>query len=160
MPEIHAHKAECRLALRSQLVDLALVWPWVDALAAEFAIPADSRYAIDLCLEEALSNIVRHGYRGEPDRAIFIQFIPNGRAGLTFIIEDNAPHFASPEPREQDETSTSGSELHPAELKPGGQGIRLLRRFAGSLRWEQLPNGNRLTITFPHPPNSSGIQPH
>jgi anti-sigma regulatory factor (Ser/Thr protein kinase) len=159
MPEIHAHKADDRLTLSSQLGDLKLVWPWVDALAVDHAIPADTRYAIDLCLEEALSNIIRHGYRGEPSHAIAVCFTSSGINGLSFTIDDSAPHFAPREPIELGQTSTSGNEPDPGEFKPGGRGLRLLRRFAGSLAWEQLPDGNRLTISFPFPPSFSGAPP-
>ena len=73
MPETYAHKADARLTLTSRLADLALVRPWVDALAVEHALPQDTVFAIHLCLEEALSNIIRHGYGGEPNHAITIE---------------------------------------------------------------------------------------
>jgi anti-sigma regulatory factor (Ser/Thr protein kinase) len=154
MSKIFTPKAEARLTLRSRLTDLKLVWPWVDALALEHSISPDTRYAIDLCLEEALSNIIRHGYGGEPNHAINISFTRNGKKGLTFTIDDDAPHFAPDQPLGRGETSAHGNEMKPreledSELNSGGHGLRLLRRFAGSLVWEQLPGGNRLTMTFP-----------
>jgi len=150
MPETHAHQADARLTLRSQLEDLARVWPWIDALAAEYGIPADTRFKIDLCLEEALSNIVRHGYGGEPDHAITVVFDPEGESGLTFIVEDNAPPFsplAEPGPPHPRAAPTSID-----RIEPGGNGLRLLRKFAGSLSYERLPGRNRLTISFPVTP--------
>jgi anti-sigma regulatory factor (Ser/Thr protein kinase) len=147
MPENLTHTAEARLALESRLADLARVWPWVDALAAEHAIPADTRYAIDLCLEEALSNIIRHGYAGEPGHAITVSFTPRGPKGFTFIIRDNAPPFAPGEPAE---TSCAPVSLDQIEL--GGLGIRLMRKFAGALVYEPLADGNRLTLSFPVAP--------
>jgi anti-sigma regulatory factor (Ser/Thr protein kinase) len=33
----------------------------------------------------------------------------------------------------------------------GGQGIRLMRKFAGSLAYQRLPGGNRLTMGFALP---------
>jgi anti-sigma regulatory factor (Ser/Thr protein kinase) len=144
MTENLAHKAETRLTLESRLADLARVWPWVDELAAEYGIPADTRYAIDLCLEEALSNIIRHGYAGEPGHDIAICFTPRGENGLTFSIRDHAPPFAPGEPAESWEAPASID-----QIEAGGQGIRLMRKFAGALAYEQLPDGNRLTISFP-----------
>lgn len=139
-----AHNAEARLTLCSQLDDLKLVWPWVDDLAAKHAISDKVQYAIDLCLEEALSNIIRHGYAGEPNNAITVSFTCDGTNGLTFIIEDNAPHFAPPPP-------ANYRDSHEAieEVEPGGLGISLMRKFAGTLAYEELPDGNRLTIGFP-----------
>jgi len=63
-----------RLTLKSQLEDLASVWPWVEALAHRYTISAESLFAIQLCLEEALSNIVRHGYSGQANQPITVEF--------------------------------------------------------------------------------------
>jgi anti-sigma regulatory factor (Ser/Thr protein kinase) len=149
MPHTHGNNAEAQLTLRSQLADLALVWPWVDALAIENKIPDNTRFGIDLCLEEALSNVIRHGYRGEPDHSITVNFTVDEITGLTFTIEDQAPPFAPVEPPELQETRSL------EEITPGGQGIRLMLRFARTLVYEQLPNGNRLTLGFPRPQTSA-----
>jgi len=147
MPGNDNQKTETRLVLHSQLAELSRVWPWVDALAAEYAIQEETRFAINLCLEEALSNIIRHGYRGQPNQAITVDFI-SAETGLTFTIEDNAPHFMLPEPTEQLDSQQPAMPNSIQEFKPWGHGIHLMRRFAGSLAWEPLPNGNRLTIRF------------
>jgi anti-sigma regulatory factor (Ser/Thr protein kinase) len=143
MPQIPGHNAEAQLTLRSELADLARVPPWVEALAIENAIADTTRFAIDLCLEEALSNVIRHGYREQPDHAITVNFTVDEVTGLTFTIEDQAPPFAPVEPTEPQETRTL------EEITPGGQGIRLMLRFARTLVYEQLPGGNRLTMGFP-----------
>ena len=59
-------KPESRLTLKSQLDDMAALWTWVEAIVAEYAIPPDTAFAIHLCLEEAISNVIRHGYSGQP----------------------------------------------------------------------------------------------
>ena len=42
--------------------------------------------------------------------------------------------------------------FHPPSIKFGrSQGIRLMRKFAGSLAYQRLPGGNRLTIGFALP---------
>lgn len=149
-----AHKAEVRLTLNSRLADLQQVWPWVDALAAERNIPAETLFAIHLCLEEALSNVIRHGYRGEPNHAIELSFAAGEENGFTFTIVDSAPYFAPDEPDKRKQASRASSPvdaLGAGELKIGGHGLQLMRRFAGSLCWERVPGGNRLTITFPCP---------
>jgi serine/threonine-protein kinase RsbW len=144
MPEKVAFKSIERLTLQSRMAELGRVWPWVDSMAAEYLIPADTHFAIHLCLEEALSNIIRHGYRGQPDRTINLGFTVNG-SSLSFIIEDQAPHFAPPEP-EAAQPPAGPASLD--DLASGGQGIRLMRRFADTLAWEELPRGNQLTIGF------------
>jgi anti-sigma regulatory factor (Ser/Thr protein kinase) len=149
MHQTHAHKEQERLKLNSRLADLALVKPWVDALAGEHAIGEDTVYKIELCLEEALSNIVRHGYKGEPQHRIELSFHSNGDRMLRFAIEDNAPHFNQAGPgRKRAAKNTE-------DLIPGGHGMPLIRKFSSSVAWEPLPNGNRLTLTFPNEPRET-----
>ena len=143
MQQTHAKNEQGRLTLSSRLGDLALVNPWVEALAAEHAIGADTMYAIELCLEEALSNIVRHGYKSAPDHTIELSFHRKGDAMLQFAIEDCAPHFDQTGPGRQPANEDIDY------LLPGGHGMPLIRKFSSSVEWEPLPKGNRLTLTFP-----------
>jgi anti-sigma regulatory factor (Ser/Thr protein kinase) len=142
---------EEQLILSSRLADLTRVAPWVGSRAAEHDLPPELVFAVNLCLEEALSNVIRHGYGGDPDQAITIHCSirqPAEDAGeLVFTIEDHAPHF---NPLDAVQVEAAASQTLD-ELVPGGQGIRLLRKFAGSLQYEPLPVGNRLTIGFSIP---------
>jgi serine/threonine-protein kinase RsbW len=132
-----------RLALRSSLSDLARVSPWIEHLAAHYAIPDNTQFAMNLCLEEVLSNVIRHGYAGEPGRPMLVQFASSPRDGyFTFVVEDEAPLFnplsvpEPPVPRSID------------EARVGGNGLRLLRHFADTLEYRSTPTGNRLTMRF------------
>jgi anti-sigma regulatory factor (Ser/Thr protein kinase) len=138
-------KPESRLTLPSRLEDLSRLGSWVEALAAEYAIPDKTRFAIDLCLEEAVSNIIRHGSRSSLDLPITVECKAVPPHDLVFTIEDQAAPFdplAHP----------PGKELPPAtsidQLATGGRGIDLMRKFAGSLAYQRLAGGNRLTIGF------------
>ena len=146
MPEVNTARPQQRLTLQSQLDELSRLWPWIEALAAEYAIPADMQFAIQLCLEEALSNIIRHGYLGEPNHPITVDCCtPAGTHELVFTVEDHAPAF---DPLQVAEIPAPTSI---DELQVGGQGIRLMRKFAGSLAYQRLLIGNRLTIGFALP---------
>ena len=146
MPEEHTVKPEPRLTLQGQLDELARLWPWVEALAAEYNLPADTQFAIQLCLEEALSNIVRHG---QSDQPITVDYSTSaGNRELLFTLEDHGPAF--------NPLALSAAEETPApasidQLQVGGRGIPLMRKFAGSLAYQRLPGGNRLTIGFTLP---------
>ena len=134
-----------RLQLDSQLNELSRVTPWVEELADRHGLPAETRYAINLCLEEALANVVLHAYGGEPGHPILIETSVAG-GSVFFAIEDQAPPFAPVDPGARNGSPT------PANLETmqvGGNGIRLMYRFAGSICYEPLPCGNRLTLGFP-----------
>lgn len=138
-----AKSAHDRLTLRSQLTDLSLVTGWVQALASRHQFSERTTFAIELCLEEALSNVIRHGYIGDPTQKLDVEFSINAE-GVTFVIEDAAPHF-----NPLDQAPLSPSRAVPLEeLVPGGQGIPLLRKFADAAEWQPLENGNRLTLHF------------
>ena len=144
---------EARLTLKSQLEDLTLVWPWVEAIAARYSVTADTQFAIQLCLEEALSNIIRHGYQSQPNQAISVEYAPacvenDNAEELVFTVEDHAPPF---DPLAPSADAPAPAPVSIQEFPPGGQGIRLMRKFAGRLAWQQLPNGNRLTLAFTLP---------
>jgi hypothetical protein len=62
-----------------------------------------------------------------------------------FTIDDQAPPFSPIAPGWRDDETKSVSL---ASIQPGGNGLRLLRHFGGSLGYERLADGNRLTIGF------------
>jgi serine/threonine-protein kinase RsbW len=130
-----------RLQLNSRLTELSNVIPWAEALSDRYGLAEDTRYAVNLCLEEALANVVLHGYKDEPGHPILIEsFVSEG--SLFFAIEDEAPPFTPVDPGDR-------SPLDLDSMQPGGNGIHLIHRFAGSVAYEPLPHGNRLIIGFP-----------
>lgn len=139
MTQPHPHVRR-RLSLTSHLAELVRVAPWIGELAAEFDLPDEKRFAIELCLEEVLSNIVRHGYRGEAGHPLTVEFrAEDGKA--TFVVEDSASAFEPTKP----------ADAVPQDLEtmtPGGQGLRLLFRFADSVAYERRSAGNRVTLGF------------
>ena len=139
------NQAPQRLALDSRLEDLARVPPWVDAIAIRCGFEEKVRYALHLCVEEALANIVLHGYRSEPGHRILLAY-ELAEDKLLLTIEDDAPPFVPPPslppgPRNENPSLES--------IEPGGNGLRFLHHFSGSLNYESTPHGNRMTIGFP-----------
>ena len=153
MPAEETVKPVSRLTLKSQLEDMAALWPWVEAIVAEHAISPDTAFAIHLCLEEAISNVIRHGYSGQPGHSLTVDYASANAHELVFTIEDQAPPFDPLDPSLIEELPAPAPEDF---LRPGGRGILLMRRFASSIAYQRLENGNgggnRLTIGFvlPH----------
>jgi serine/threonine-protein kinase RsbW len=136
-----------RLELDSRLTELMRVRPWIDAVADRLGFSDEQRFALQLCMEEALANVILHGYRSQPGHPIVIRTAVAGGM-LSISVDDQAPPFSAIEflPR------SFNGEMKKASLEsvtPGGNGIRLLKRFSGSLSYERLSNGNQLTIAFP-----------
>jgi anti-sigma regulatory factor (Ser/Thr protein kinase) len=121
---------------------MAKVVAWVEGLAPRYEIPVQVQHAIHLCLEEALTNVIVHGYHSEPDHSIDVELTAPRTGFVVFVVNDEAPPF---NPLAVGELPS----LNPDDpMRIGGQGIRFLRRFADSLGYETTPAGNRLTIGF------------
>jgi serine/threonine-protein kinase RsbW len=145
MPAEDTVKPVSRLTLKSRLEDMAALWPWVEAIVAEYTVPPDSAFGIHLCLEEAISNVIRHGYNGQPGHSLTVDYASPNAHELAFTIEDQAPPFDPLDPSLIEELPAPVPEDF---LRPGGRGILLMRRFSSSIAYQRLANGNRLTIGF------------
>src|SRR6266851_3808811 len=86
-------QAEDRLILRSRLSDIAQLPAWIESLASRQAIPENVEFAINLCLEEVVSNIIRHGYGADTSGSVIVRFTMPRPDLLVFIVEDEAQHF-------------------------------------------------------------------
>jgi anti-sigma regulatory factor (Ser/Thr protein kinase) len=141
---------EDSLILQSELGDLARVPPWIERMACAHAIPAPTEFAMNLCLEEILSNIIRHGYANESGHEISVQYSTIAKNVFQLVIEDQAMPFdpvaAAIPPIEE---TLSGE-------RDGGLGIRLVKNFADSMKYESLAGGNRLSIRFLAPTEGPG----
>lgn len=131
-----------RIVLRGDLSEISHIYAWVGALSRQYDIAEDTTYAINLCLEEAVSNTIRHGYSKQPGNAIVVTFSFSSHGNLVFTIEDDAPPFNPLETSLQPFLDEQG------EIRIGGQGIRLIRGFADTLEYEHIPAGNRLRMGF------------
>jgi serine/threonine-protein kinase RsbW len=131
-----------RIVLRAALSETARLSVWARNLVAHYCADQQLQFAIHLCLEEAVSNIIRHGYAPDTAEPVTIEFSRPRQGQLVFTIEDFAPPFNPLLAPEMPLVDTGG------ELAIGGRGIRLLRAFAHTLQHEHLAGGNRLRIGF------------
>jgi anti-sigma regulatory factor (Ser/Thr protein kinase) len=131
-----------QLVLGSQLSEMERLPLWVDSLAATYGIPESVKFAINLCLEEVVSNVIRHGYSGKGEERVTVQCLSPRPGSFVFTVEDDAEPF---NPLEQTALPNVG-EQDAGQI--GGQGIRLLRGFSHMLEYEAKPAGNRLRIGF------------
>lgn len=131
-----------RIVLSSDLSEMNRVFPWIDALASQYEIAESIQFAINLCLEEAVSNVIRHGYANQSGRFIAVRFAVSTEGNVVFTIDDDAPQFNPLEAPTLPPFDEQG------ETRIGGHGVRLLREFADILEYEPTSTGNRLHIGF------------
>ena len=96
----------------------------------------DDVFAINLCLEEALINAIKHGNQLDPKKMVTIEAaITSEKAEI--MIEDQGPGFVKsdvPDP-------TSDENLD----KPSGRGILLIEAYMTSAQWSN--KGRRIKMT-------------
>jgi anti-sigma regulatory factor (Ser/Thr protein kinase) len=110
------------------------------AWLAPRAVPADTAFAMRLCLEEAMANIAMHG---NPDGEVVIGASLAEESGrLVLSIRDDGHAF-----------DPASAEL-PQGRDIGGNGLLLLRRYCGDIGYRRAEGGNELTLRFTLPDES------
>ncbi|MEM9374424.1 MAG: ATP-binding protein [Planctomycetota bacterium] len=116
---------------------------------------------IALAVDEALCNIIRHGYDRAMDRPIWISLWPlpgdeHSAGGIRIVIEDEAEQV--------DPSKMKSRELD--DIRPGGLGVHIIQEVMDEARYERRAGvGMRLTMTkhAPRPetaPSLSGKGAH
>src|SRR5262245_28757030 len=132
-----------RLELRGDLSGLRRLTGWIEA-GAQHELSADTSFAVQLCLEEAVANIIMHGGANDDRLEIAIELERDG-ATLVARIEDTGCEF---DPTQFSPLSMAKS-LEDAKI--GDYGIHLMRSFASDMHYERREGRNRLTLRFAEP---------
>jgi len=129
-----------RLVVRTSLSEIDRLAAWIDGIAGQAGLPADTVFALQLCLEEAVANVIM--YSGAPDEApISIEIMPD-KGGATVVVEDSGRPF---------DPTRLPPRVKPASLdesRIGELGVHLMRQYSNSIRYERVDSRNRLTLTF------------
>jgi anti-sigma regulatory factor (Ser/Thr protein kinase) len=134
-----ADQSEALLSLQNKLSEIAQLPGWIGGLASRHAIPEEIEFAINVCLEEAVSNVIRHGYGEGEDGNVIVHFAMPDRDLFEFIVEDEARHF---NPLDAPAPNTQGTP------RVGGLGVHFLRHFTKKVEYTMKPTGNRLSMVF------------
>jgi serine/threonine-protein kinase RsbW len=132
-----------RLVLHNDVAELKRLAGWIEGFIQQDTSP-DVSFAVQLCLEEAVANIIMYGATKHDPLEIAVELKRNG-ATLVARIEDNGRQFdptRAPLP-------TPARSLE--EAKVGDVGIHLMRSFASGMDYERRNGRNRLTLRFVEP---------
>ena len=133
-----------RLELRSDLAELKRLAGWLKAQSQQ-ELSADTSFAIQLCLEEAVANIIMHGGGAKDDRLRIAIELERNAGTLVASIEDSGREF---DPTQFPPVSVAKSL---EQAKVGDYGIHLIRCFASGMHYERQEGCNRLTLRFAEP---------
>ena len=88
-----------------------------------------------LAVDEALTNVIRHGYNGDNSQPIWVRFNPkteNGSTtGFVIVIEDVAEQV--------DPEQIRGRDLE--DIRPGGLGVHIIRQVMDDVQYTKRPEG-------------------
>jgi len=129
-----------RLLLHRDLAELERLAVWIEGWAMR-DLSASLSFAVQVCLEEAVANIIMYSATTD-DRLEIVIEVERRNQSLVAQIEDNGSAFDPTQvPRPPIPTSL-------AEAKVGNLGIHLMRSFASDMHYERRDSRNRLTMQF------------
>lgn len=129
---------------------LSALEPLADAVSAALPGRADLAFAVNLCLEELIANIIRHGLGGAPDHEIRVR-LSCADDRLEITVDDDAPRY---DPFAQAPVPDLTLDL---ERRPvGGLGVHLVKTLMDRVRAEHHGAGNRIVLEKKmHPPGAN-----
>jgi anti-sigma regulatory factor (Ser/Thr protein kinase) len=124
------------LELRSQPILLSAARAMVAALAQRVGFNEIHCGQISLAVDEALCNIINHGYDRRDDGVIWLQ---------VWVIEDGIRIVLEDEARQVEPESIKSRDLD--DIRPGGLGVHLIREVMDEVKYEKRKTtGMRLTM--------------
>jgi anti-sigma regulatory factor (Ser/Thr protein kinase) len=136
MPTARADVSEMTLRGLSELPRVA---PWIRAWARRNGVPVETADRFDLCSTELVSNIVSHAYGDGAGCRITLRLCRE-RDGASLEIEDDGMAF---NPLEV-ETRPPATTLE--DVRVGGWGIPIVRRFSDGLHYRRAEGRNRIKV--------------
>jgi sigma-B regulation protein RsbU (phosphoserine phosphatase) len=131
-------RAADRLCLRSTLTEIDRLAEEVARIGREHVLPEELVFDLRLAVEEAVTNVIRHGYGGREDGEIRVGFHVTPET-ITMTVEDDAPPF---DPHEWPDPA-----LPPEAGDVHGVGVYLIKRVMDDVDYRRNGSRNVLTLT-------------
>ena len=127
------------MSLANDAAEIARVAERIDEFCAAGAVEPAVAYAVNLALDELLSNIISYGYRDEEAHRIELAVRRDGGALVVTIVDDSIEF----DPRQVPDTDTDAP-LH--ERDPGGLGLLLVNTMMDSVDYRREDGRNVTTL--------------
>lgn len=146
---------QVKVEIRSNPLYLSGVREMIAAVAKRLGFAEDACGQMALAVDEALCNVIRHGYNKQADRPIWLSLFPEGGAwatgepsplngavderaeALRIVIEDEA--------QQVDPSKIQSRDLD--QIRPGGLGVHIIKTVMDEATFEKRGTvGMRLTM--------------
>lgn len=128
------------LEFKACLDDLPCICEAVTDAARDCGMDERCVWKLEVSMDEACTNIVSYGYKGNPDGKIWLRWYCDGDM-FTITIEDEGIEFDQTQPTNPDFNAKL------CDRKPGGLGRYIMREFMDHLEYRRHNNRNIVTLT-------------
>lgn len=133
-------KSEYKLRIPSQTDNLEIIRDFVSKVASKVGFGEDDVSKIELAVDEACTNVIKHAYQRDPSKPIDI-IIKIDFNKFTIVITDRGKGFDASKLKLPD------MKEYLAELRVGGLGIYLMRSLMDEVDYEIKPGvKNKVTM--------------
>ena len=134
---------EVNLQLSGDVNHIEMCWQTAEAVLSQVPFsedPVQNRYNLLLALQEAVTNVIKHGYGNEGQRGFVELRLSYDETDLEIEIRDDAPAFDPTNVAEMEDPSLAES------LPEGGYGLHIIRTVVDRLEYAREAGQNVLTL--------------
>jgi len=141
-----SHHAPIAIRINSDPANLCVVRSAVESAAQRWGLPERDCHPLVLAVDEALTNIIRHGYACRADEPIYVTLSPlhtEQRQGIEVIIEDETTNI---DPSSIKSKASESASID--DVKPGGLGVSIIEKSVDHHRYERRLDAKGLRLTL------------
>lgn len=133
-----SEESKIELNITSNAKSLPVVRSAVERMARMEGFGDNEAHALVLAIDEALANVIEHGYGGATDQPIAITLTSvhaaDGRQGISVAVRDQG--------RQVDPGAIVGRDL--SDVRPGGLGVHIIRSVMDDVEYRCADGGGML----------------
>jgi len=132
------------LVLRNDRAELRRAAEWIADVARQEGLPARIADRLDLCLGEALANVVAHAFPDGGRHDVVVRCGSSGGWVMLEVEDDGLPFDPLARPLPQPAARLADATI-------GERGLALIRHFAEESRYRREAGRNHLTLRWRRP---------
>ena len=128
------------IALANELREIVAAAAKIDAFCEEQELAPEIAYAVNLSLDEILTNTISYGFDDDEPHRIEISVRREADSLVVVIVDDSAPFDLSATPETDVEATLEDREV-------GGLGLFLVHQMMDTVEYERVDGCNVVTLT-------------
>ena len=128
------------IALANELREIVAAAAKIDAFCEEQELASEIAYAVNLSIDEILTNTISYGYDDDEPHRIEIIVRLEADSLVVVIVDDSAPFDLSATPETDVEATLEDREV-------GGLGLFLVHQMMDKVEYERVDGCNVVTLT-------------